>query len=70
MVTLVKELTTRVVIITVFYAIISYFIIQRHQSTSDNLEISIPLLFVTFGVVILISVLFSLKKYHVWDSKK
>jgi uncharacterized membrane protein YadS len=70
MMTLAKELTTRVVIITIFYSIISFIIIERHNSTPDNLETSVPLFFVTFGVVTLINVLFCLRKYHVWSSKK
>ena len=70
MMTLAKELTTRIVIITIFYSIISFIIIERHKSMLDNLEISIPLFFVTFGVVTLINVIFCLRKYHVWSSKK
>lgn len=70
MMTLAKELTTRIVIITIFYSIISFIIIERHKSTLGNLEISVPLFFVTFGVVTLINILFCLRKYHVWSSKK
>jgi hypothetical protein len=68
--TIAKELIARVVIITIFYSIISYIIILRHYSTSNNLETAIPLLFVTYGVVILISILYCLRKYHVWSAKK
>jgi hypothetical protein len=67
--TITKELTARVVIITSIYSIISYFVIERHHSTSDNLATAIPLLFVTFGVVILISILYCLRRYHVWNAK-
>jgi hypothetical protein len=68
--TLTKELTARVVIITSIYSIISFIIIERHHPTPNQLEISIPLLFVTFGVVILISTLYCLRKYKVWNTEK
>lgn len=70
MATIATELTTRVCIITLIYVIISYFIIQRHQVPADQLATSIPLLFVIFGVVMLISILFCLRKYHVWNARK
>ena len=67
--TLSKELIVRVCVITLFYSIISYFVIQRHHSTSEGLETDIPLLFVTFGVVILINILYCLRRHNVWNSK-
>ena len=68
--TLTKELTARVVIITSIYSIISFIIIERHHPAPNQLEVSIPLLFVTFGVVILINVLFCLRKYKLWNTEK
>jgi len=59
---LAKELVTRCIIITGIYSIISYFIIRRYQSTLDKLKTKLPLLFVTFGVVILINILYVLSK--------
>ncbi len=68
--TLTKELTARVVIITSVYSIISFIIIERHHPTPNQLEVAIPLLFITFGVVILISTLYCLRKYKVWNTEK
>ena len=68
--TIAKELITRVVIITSIYSIISFIIIERHHSTPNQLEVAIPLLFVIFGVVILISILYCLRKYKVWNTEK
>jgi len=70
MATIATELTTRVCAITLIYAIISFIIIERHHETPDQLEIAIPLLFVTYGVVMLINILFCLRKYHLWSAKK
>jgi hypothetical protein len=67
---LTKELTARVVIITFLYSIISYFYIETRVATPDQLAGHISLLFVTFGVVMLINILFCLRKYHVWDAKR
>ena len=61
--TLPMELTARVVIITAIYSIISFIIIERHHPTLDQLEIAIPSLFVIFGIVILINILYCLRKY-------
>ena len=59
---LAKELVTRCIAITAIYSIISYFIIRRYQSTVDNLKTKLPLLFVTFGIVMLINILYVLSK--------
>ncbi|CUR52429.1 protein of unknown function [Nitrosotalea devaniterrae] len=59
---LAKELVTRCIAITAIFSIISYFIIRRYQSKVDNLKTKLPLLFVIFGVVILINILYVLSK--------
>ena len=59
---LAKELVTRCIAITAIYSIISYFIIRRYQSKVDDLKKKLPLLFVTFGVVMLINILYVLSK--------
>jgi hypothetical protein len=59
---LAKELVTRCIAITAIYSIISYFLIRRHQLTVDNLKTKLPLLFVTFGVVMPINILYVLSK--------
>jgi hypothetical protein len=70
MVTFTVDLTARVCIITFIYSIISYAIMERYSITPSQLTMDIPLLFVTFGVVILISVLFDLRRFHVWNAKR
>jgi hypothetical protein len=57
-----RELVTRCIVITAIYSIISYFIIRRYQSTLDKIKTKLPLLFVTFGIVMLINILYVLSK--------
>lgn len=64
-----KELTVRSIIITIIYSIISYIVIHKNSTTPEQLAISIPLLFVTFGIVMLISILFCIRKYHAINAK-
>ncbi len=59
---LTKELVTRCIAITAIYSIISYFIIRKYQFTADNFKTKLPLLFVTFGIVMLINILYVLNK--------
>lgn len=58
------ELTVRMCIITLIYAIISYALIQKSMAIPNQLVIIIPSLFVTFGVVILINTLYCIRRYH------
>lgn len=67
--TVTKDLVARVIIITAIYSIISYFVIQKYQSTPDRFTMGIPMMFVMFGAVLLISILYSLRMYHVWNGK-
>jgi len=64
---LVADLTARVAIITLIYAIISYLVVQRNYPL-DRLAIGIPVLLIMFGIVIMISNLFVLWRYHVMDA--
>lgn len=59
---LARELVTRCIVITAIFSIISYFIIQRYQSKLDNLKKKIPILFVVFGVVMLINIIYVLNR--------
>jgi len=59
---LARELVTRCIAITAIFSIISYFIIRRYQSKVDDLKKKLPLLFVIFGVVMLINILYVLSK--------
>lgn len=63
------DLIARVCIITAAFSIISYFVIQRDAASPDRLSSAVPMLFVAFGVVILISILYDLKRYRVMSSK-
>ncbi len=64
-----KELTVRSIIITIIYSIISYIVIHKNSTTPEQLTIAIQLLFVTFGIVMLISILFCIRKYHTVNAK-
>ena len=70
MATIATEFIVRVGIITCAYSIISYAVVHNIIAHNNQSGITIPLLFVTFGVVILISILFCLRKYHVWNATK
>lgn len=70
MATIATELIVRVCIITCAFSIISYAVIHNIIAHNNQPDIAIPLLFVIFGVVILISILFCLRTYHVWNAKK
>jgi hypothetical protein len=63
---LITDLTARVVIITLITSIVSYLVVQKRPPY--QLAIAIPLLFVAFGTVIMINVLFDLWRYHVVDA--
>jgi len=63
------DLIARVCIITTVFSIISYIVIQKNAITPDRLIIAIPLLFVVCGVVILISILYDLRRYNVTRNK-
>lgn len=62
---LTKELTLRIVIITGIYSAISFILLLRNETSPVRLEVAIPLLFATYGIVILIGTLYSLRKYQV-----
>ena len=66
---LAKELVTRVIAITAIYSVISYFIVPNIMAHNKQPGMAISLLFVIFGVVILISVLYCLRKYNVMNLK-
>jgi len=59
---LARELVTRCIAITAIFSIISYFIMRRYQSKVDDLKKKLPLLFVIFGVAMLINILYVLSK--------
>jgi len=61
--TLRSDLLLRVIIITTIYALISYGVIHMNLLTPDRLELAVPLLFVTCGIVTLISVLYDLHRF-------
>jgi hypothetical protein len=55
------DLVVRVCIITAVISILSYFLVMRNEYPA----VAIPALFVLFGIVILISILFDLNRFHV-----
>jgi uncharacterized membrane protein len=59
------DLIVRVIIITVIFSILSYVVIHNNLLTPDRLELAIPLLFAVNGIVILISLLYDIHRYHV-----
>ena len=59
---LARELVTRCIAITSIFSIIAYFVIRKYQAKVDNLKTKLPLLFVIFGVVMLINILYVLSK--------
>ena len=66
---LTRELLTRVGAITLIYALVSLLVIQRHMSTPSKFLLDVPLLFVTCGIVLTISVVYCLRKYGVMNVK-
>jgi hypothetical protein len=69
-----SDLIARVCIITAVFSIISYLVMQRNIDSPAARMImgpsAIPLLFVLFGAVVLISILYDLKRYHVMNPKR
>jgi hypothetical protein len=63
------DLSVRVIIITVAFSILSYIVIHNDLLTPDRLELAIPALFILNGIVILISVLFDIYRYHIVSNK-
>lgn len=66
---LAKELTVRVVAITFIYALLSMLVVQRVSPALDRLLTAVPLLFATYGAVVLISVWYCLRRYRVMKAK-
>ena len=53
------DLIIRVCIITAVFSLISYIIIRKNADVG-----ALPLLFVLFGIVILISILYDIQRFH------
>jgi hypothetical protein len=54
------DLIIRVCIITAVFSLISYAVIRKNAGID-----TIPLLFVVFGIVLLISILYDIQRFHV-----
>jgi hypothetical protein len=67
--TLRVDLTARVRVITAIFAVLSLALLQKYPSSTDEATL-IPLLFALFGIVLPIGILFDLRRYHVWNSKR
>jgi len=66
---LTKELLARIGAITVIFMMVSLLVIQRHLSTPSKFTTDIPLLFVLYGIVMAINILFCLRKYQATGTK-
>jgi hypothetical protein len=62
---LVTDIVVRICIITAVFSVLSYYLIRKYATTQSKLQMRISLLFVVFGVVILVNVLYVLERYHV-----
>jgi hypothetical protein len=69
MATIAADLTARVCIITAVWTLISYFVVMRNPSLPGQYILDLPLIPVAMGVVILISVLFDLRRFHIWNAQ-
>jgi len=65
---LITDIIVRVCIITAIFSLISYYVMRKYTATPSMLKIRISLLFVVFGVVILINILYILERYHVMNT--
>ena len=63
------DLVARVCIITAVFSTLSYFVIQRDMIHPGKISSAIPMLFVLFGGVVLVSILYDLKRYRAWTVK-
>lgn len=69
MATIAADLTARVCIITAVWTIISYVVVVRESTSLGQNPWAIPLIPLAMGVIILISILFDLRRFHVWNTK-
>ncbi|MDE1862703.1 MAG: hypothetical protein KGI33_07315 [Thaumarchaeota archaeon] len=65
MLDLVTNIIVRVCIITAVFSILSHFLVRRYAETPGRLKMSVSLLFVVFGAVTLINILYVLKIHNV-----
>jgi hypothetical protein len=67
--TIAADLTARVCIITAVWTLITHFVVMRISSSPGQYNLYIPLIPVAMGVVILISVMFDLRRFHIWNAR-
>ncbi|MEO9319097.1 MAG: hypothetical protein ABI361_00325 [Nitrososphaera sp.] len=61
-----NALIIRLSTITAVYSVVSYILLRKEISSQiSSIEITIPLLFVMFGVVVMINVMFALRRHRV-----
>jgi len=53
------DLIIRVCVITAVFSLISYILVRRNEAVQD-----IPVFFILFGIVLLISILFDIERFH------
>lgn len=61
---LMTDIIVRVCIITAVFSVLSFYIMRKYSASSGRLTMRLPLLFVVFGIVILINVLYVLERYN------
>lgn len=61
---LITGVILRICIITAVFSILSYYLMRKYTATQGRLKLGIPLLFVVFGVVVMINVLYVLEILH------
>ncbi|MGI0073956.1 MAG: hypothetical protein ACREA3_09105 [Nitrosotalea sp.] len=64
---LITDIIVRVCIITAIFSILSYYVMRKYTATPNRLKVRIPMLFVVFGVVTLINILYVLERYDVMN---
>jgi hypothetical protein len=53
------DLIMRVCIITAVFSLLSYVLVSRNEAVQD-----IPVFFILFGIVLLISILYDVERFH------
>ncbi|HJU13157.1 MAG TPA: hypothetical protein VJ792_01695 [Candidatus Nitrosotalea sp.] len=64
-----REILTRVCTITAVFSALSYVIIERKSQEVTQIGIAIPLLFVLCGAVLVVNLLYALRRHRTPDTK-
>lgn len=61
---LARELVTRVIAVTAVFSAVSVIVLRRELAGQSRIDIAIPMLFVLFGGVVMVQVLYSLRRHR------